>query len=393
MLILEVKLKGRPQQFEAIDGAIRAAQFIRNKAVEYWQNHTTAGKHDLNKYCAVLAQEFEWAQKLNSMARQASAERAWSSIARFLDSRRRKISGKRRFPRFKHNSRTVEYKSTGWKLSDDRKSITFTDGFQIGQLRLIGTYDLSYQRDLIKRVRLVRRADGYYCQFCVDVERQVNHTYNGAMAGLDMGLDDFCTTTSGERIASPAGIARSERGFRRLRRRLNRKQKKSKNRSKLVRRLNRKYLKLTRQRKDFAIKSAKALCESNDLIVYENLKIRPRSRRYRQCRSFSDDIWPVFARWLEYYARLHRIVTVALSPRFSRTLCPRCGHPQQQALSSRTHCCVQCGHRETRAAQLLAREILVRGIQQLSTAGHVETAGLEPEKSLGREAPLPGTGN
>ncbi len=35
-----------------------------------------------------------------------------------------------------------------------------------------GTRDLNfYQPEQIKRVRLVRRADGYYAQFCIQVER------------------------------------------------------------------------------------------------------------------------------------------------------------------------------------------------------------------------------
>jgi transposase len=85
--------------------------------------------------------------------------RCWSAIARFYDNCKRKIKGKKGFPKFKKNCRSVEYKSTGWKLSETRKSITFSDKKGIGTLKLKGTYDLNYY-DIkqIKRVRLVRRA-------------------------------------------------------------------------------------------------------------------------------------------------------------------------------------------------------------------------------------------
>jgi putative transposase len=73
-----------------------------------------ADKYDLNKYCAVLAKEFPFANKLNSTARQASAERAWASIARFYDNCKRKVKGKKGFPKFKKNQRSVEYKHSGW---------------------------------------------------------------------------------------------------------------------------------------------------------------------------------------------------------------------------------------------------------------------------------------
>ncbi|MEQ8961788.1 MAG: transposase, partial [Coleofasciculus sp. C2-GNP5-27] len=117
-----------------------------------------------------MAKEFGFAAELNSQARQASADRAWSAISRFYENCRQvetrhgaSVQGKKGFPKFKKNCRSVEYKTSGWKLSENRKAITFTDKKGIGRLKLKGTYDLNfYQLDQIKRVRLVRRADGYY---------------------------------------------------------------------------------------------------------------------------------------------------------------------------------------------------------------------------------------
>lgn len=175
MIVLETKLKGTLEQYGRLDEAIRTSQFVRNSAIRYWMDNKGVGKGDLSKLCAVLAKEFEWAGKLNSMARQASAERAWQSIARFYrefaggsippatldDNCKKKKPGKKAhesavrlclpqnsrkggFPRFKKNTRSVEYKTSGWKLSDDRKSITFTDGFEAGRLYMWGTRDLNF---------------------------------------------------------------------------------------------------------------------------------------------------------------------------------------------------------------------------------------------------------
>ena len=94
------------------------------------------GKFDLNKYCAVLAKNFDFANRLNSMARQASAERAWASIARFYDTVKKGVKGKKvGFPKFQKDCRSVEYKTSGWKLSEDKKSITFTDKCGVGKLK------------------------------------------------------------------------------------------------------------------------------------------------------------------------------------------------------------------------------------------------------------------
>ena len=83
MLILEYKAYGKDAQFASVDEAIRVAQFIRNKALRYWMDNPGVGKYDLSKQCAVLAAEYDFANRLNSQARQAAAERAWSAIARF----------------------------------------------------------------------------------------------------------------------------------------------------------------------------------------------------------------------------------------------------------------------------------------------------------------------
>lgn len=194
---MEYKVYGNAEQFYAVDEAIRAAQFIRNKCVRFWMNSRGAGKHDLNAYSAMLAKEFPFAGKLNSMARQA-AERAWSATARFCAACKQATPGKKPYPRFKKNFWSVEYKTSGWKLAEDLKRIAFTDGNGIGTLKLKGTRHLSFfALDQIKRVRLIRRADGYYVQFCVAAERCESIAPSQSYFGLDMGLESFYTDSPG----------------------------------------------------------------------------------------------------------------------------------------------------------------------------------------------------
>jgi putative transposase len=164
MIVRETKLKhGTVEQYLALDEAILTAQFIRNKAVRFWMDNQGTSKADLYSLCKDLAKEFPFAKKLNSAARQASAERAWAAISSFYTQCKQGV-GKKGFPKFKKHCRSVEYKVSGWKLSSDCKSITFTDGFNIGTLSIFCNNET--QEDLhrlkINRVRVVRRADGYY---------------------------------------------------------------------------------------------------------------------------------------------------------------------------------------------------------------------------------------
>jgi putative transposase len=158
MIVLEFKAKGKTTQYAAIDEAIRTAQFVRNKCIRYWMDNRGVGQKELYRLSKALREEFSFAKALNSSACQASVERAYSSIARFYDNCKKSIPGKKGYPKFKKNCRSVEYKTSGWKLSTTRKQITFTDKKGIGTLKLKGTWDLNfYQLDQIKRVRLVRR--------------------------------------------------------------------------------------------------------------------------------------------------------------------------------------------------------------------------------------------
>lgn len=80
------------------------------------------------------------------------------------------------------DNRSVAYKKSGWKLSDDGRFITFTDGRGIGALKLIGKQMLRAFRDKIQRVQIVRRSGGYYAHFVLQVNRNEPNTDKGRKA-------------------------------------------------------------------------------------------------------------------------------------------------------------------------------------------------------------------
>ena len=384
MLIYECKLKGKPEQYDALDGAIRTGLFVRNSCIRHWMDNKGIGKYDLSSYCKVLADnpEFPWAKQLNSMARQAHAERAWSAISRFFDNCKKKKPGKKGFPRFKKNQRrgSVEYKTSGWKLSDDRKYITFTDGFEAGRFKLLGSRDLGYynpKKD-IKRVRVVRRADGYYVQFGIKCDRKQDVEPSGRAIGLDVGLKEFYTDSNGDTVSNPRNYRKSEKRLKRLQRQASRKKKGSNNRRKACMKVGRQHLKIQRQRKDHAIKLARCVILSNDLVAYEDLAIRNLVKNRKLAKSISDAGWYQFRVWLEYFALVFGKVTVAVPPAYTSQDCSECGKPVLKSLSTRTHVC-ECGcvlDRDENAA----RNILMKGLR---TVGHTGSSGLDLVKAWG----------
>src|SRR5215471_14101421 len=213
MLICEYKLRTSDQQRTAIDEAIRTVQFIRNKCLRLWMDGRGVGDHDLQVYCSALAKDYPFAARLNSQARQTSADRAWLSIARFYKNCREKKPGKKGYPRFRHDTRSVEYKATGWRLEPDGKRLTFTDGTGIGTVRLIGKKGNIETSPIkqIKRVRLLKRADGDSVQFAVRTERTLPHEPTGKQVGIDVGLKSFSTDSDGGTIANPRYLRKAEK--------------------------------------------------------------------------------------------------------------------------------------------------------------------------------------
>lgn len=344
MVVLEYKIYAKSIQLQAIDEAIKICQFIRNKSIRLWLDGYAKSCYDLNKYSAVLAKEFDFANKLGAMARQASAERAWAAISRFYDNVKNGVKGKKvGFPKFQKDCRSVEYKTNSWKLTDDYKSITFTDKCGIGRLKMKGTRDLNfYSIDQIKRVRLIKRVDGYYVQFCIKADRVEQSEVTGKVIGLDVGIKEFYTDSNGHSVSNPRFLRKAEKRIKRAQRLVSRKKKGSANRKKAIKVLGKRHLKVSRQRKDHAIKLARCVITSNDVVVYEDLKISNLLKNHCLAKSISDASWYQFRTWLEYFGKVFGKITIPVNPAYTSQKCSNCGAIVKKTLSTRTHSC-KCG--------------------------------------------------
>jgi putative transposase len=389
MRVMEAKLlNGTAEQYQALDEAIRTAQFVRNKCVRYWMDNKSVNKAVLYAHCKDLAKEFDFARKLNSAARQASAERAWASISRFYTNCRNKAV-KKGYPQFKKNCRSVEYKLSGWKLSPDGMSITFTDGFNAGTFALYCNGEARHHilNSKINRVRVIRRADGYYAQFCLDVERKEQGAYTGNVIGIDLGLKAFYTDQNGNPVECPKYLRKAEKRLKRHQRRLSRKFKKgakpqSKNYHKQKKRLGKAHLKVQRQRKDWVIKLARCVVASHDVVVYEDLQVKNLVKNHHLAKSIHDASWSQFTQWLDYYGKVWDKAVVSVPPQYTTQDCSNCGRMVVKTLSTRTHSCPQCGFESDRdqnaALNILKKGLSILGMEwQNSTFGQKGTASKE----------------
>jgi len=383
VLVLEYKVKAKPTQYKAIDESIRTVQFVRNKSIRYWMDaprEAHINRFALNRYSTELRNEFPFVKDLNSMAVQAAAERGWLAISRFYDNCKSKKSGRKGFPKFQKDNRSVEYKTSGWSLHKSKRRITITDKKGIGELKLLGKWDIhQYPVKSIKRVRLIRRADGYYCQFAVDAECVDIQPPTGQAVGLDVGIESFYTDSNGHQEPNPKFLRKAEADIKRVQRQIYKKQKGSSGRRKARAKYSRKHLRVSRQRNEHAKRLARNVCKSNDLVAYEDLRVANLLKNHCLAKSIADASWYQFRQWIEHFAAKLGRLAIAVSPQYTSQECSQCKVIVKKSLSTRTHVC-SCGlilHRDTNAA--------INILLKATTGGHPESnaKGVETSTLLG----------
>ena len=92
-----------------------------------------------------------------------------------------------------------------------------------------------------------------------------------------------------------------------------------------------------------AVKTARCVVRSNDLIVYEDLQVRNMVKNHKLAKSISDASWAMFRQWVEYFGKVFGKVTIAVPPHYTSQNCSNCGKQVVKTLSQRTHHCGHCG--------------------------------------------------
>jgi putative transposase len=201
-------------------------------------------------------------------------------------------------------------------------------------------------------VRLIRRADGYYAQFCVGVDVVDVQPKTGNAVGLDVGIESFYTDSNGHHEPNPKFLRKAESKIKHSQKRIYKKVKGSSGRRKARKLYAKKHLKVSRQRIEHAKRIARCVVKSNDLVAYEDLRVSNMVKNHNLAKSIADASWYLFRQWIEYFAAKFGKLAVPVPPQHTSQKCSSCGAIVKKSLSTRTHVC-RCGcklHRDTNAA-------------------------------------------
>ena len=163
--------------------------------------------------------------------------------------------------------------------------------------------------------------------------------------GIDVGLKDFATFSTGEKIENPLHLKNSLERLKVLQRRVSMKKKGSKNREKAIRILALSHEKIANQRNDFLHKISFRVVSENQAIAVESLNVGGMMKNHCLAQGIGDVSWSTFFTMLEYKCQKYGKTLLKIG-RFdpSSKICSKCGYLKQDLiLSDREWVCPECG--------------------------------------------------
>jgi putative transposase len=262
--------------------------------------------------------------------------------------RRCKSGKKSGYPRFKNKARYNSFTYTweeGMHLSGDKLTLS-----KIGHVRLRLSRPVEGK---IKTCTIKRQVGGWFAMFTVEESYLPYIPKTDNSVGIDVGLENFATLSTGEVIENPRYLRKAERRLRIAQRKVSKKKRGGRNRNKARILLAKKYLKIANQRHDFFHKVSNQLVREFDDIAVENLNIAGMVKNHHLAKSISDAAWNTFLKILTFKAESAGRRVWKVPAAFTSQDCSQCGNRVKKSLSQREHRCIQCGfvaHRDHNAA-------------------------------------------
>jgi putative transposase len=335
------------QQKTALAQMFGCSRVVWNDALAFCQEsyrngHKYCGYSELSKCFLTEAKKTEerhWLKDAPAIPLQQSLRDLDVAFKNFFNSCNGKRKGKK-------------VKPPMFKKRKSKQSARFTEnGFKINQhsvyLSKIGKLKIVWSRELPSKpssVTVIKDSAGrYFLSFVCEV----NHPQlpdNAQSIGIDLGITDFATLSTGKKIKSPKPLKRQLKRLRRLQKNLSRKQKGSKRREVARLKIAKLHAKIADIRTDFLHKLSTRLIQENQLIALEDLNVSGMVKNRKLSRAISDLGWRSFRTMLEakgeMYGREIRIIN-----RWEATsqTCSYCGFKGgKKELSVREWTCLNC---------------------------------------------------
>jgi len=312
--------------------------------------------YDMNKWWVVRRKEDNEYRRLNVQAGYNVLKRLHLALKRFLVAMKDKQKYGFPEPKDVKDFRTLEFNyGNGARILsvNGRNSRLYIQG--VGEIKFIMHRPIPEQAK-IKQVRITRKADGWWIGFVLDVPEEVLKKPlppTGRAVGIDVGIENLLTFSSGEMIDNPRWLKNAEKKIAKKQKILSRRQIGSKRWKKLSEEIAKWHLKISRQRRNFYFATASSLVANYDTICVENLKIQDMAQGFLR-KEVRDAGWGLFlGNILPFKVWKACRELKQVNPNGTSQLCAKCGNLVPKDLSVREHVCPHCGfstHRDFNSA-------------------------------------------
>ena len=234
---------------------------------------------------------------------------------------------------------------------------------KLGSVRIHRRDRIRYPLESLSSWTVKRESGVYYLVLLFDVDVQPRPQVDGQV-GIDLGVKDFLTLSTGEKVNYPDRLHKLEERVRWEQRKLSRRVKGSSNYRKQKATVAKAYAKVRRYREDFQHQVSHRLIEDNQFIGMETLAVQNMTQKAKKKlddsgkytrngqsakRAMNRNIlrngWSSFAEKLAYKAQWYGRTLVQVDRFYpSSRLCNGCGHKYAGLrLSEREWVCESCG--------------------------------------------------
>ena len=322
---------------------IHACRFVYNYSLEqkiraYEQDGRKLSCYDLNNRLPALKEEHPWLKGVNSQSLQSANKNLDNAFTRFFRE-------KKGFPKFKSKKNPVQ----SFQVPQH-----YTVDFEQGRVKLpkIGAIKTILHRPFTGKMKSatvsVTSTGKWFISILVDDRspepEPASFTLDTTL-GIDVGLTDFATLSTGEKVENPRFLKKSLQRLKVLQRRVSRKKRGSKNRKKAIQRLARCHEKIANQRNDFLHKLSYRVVSENQAIAVESLNVAGMMKNHHLAQGIGDVSWSTFFTMLEYKCRRYGKTLLKIG-RFdpSSKICSTCGYLNRDlTLADREWICPDCG--------------------------------------------------
>ncbi len=228
-----------------------------------------------------------------------------------------------------------------------------------------------------KSITVSREGKHWFASVLCEIEMADPKPIQAPAVGVDLGVAQAITTSTGEVLAVLGMTKAEERRKARLQRSMARKQNGSKNRSKARKRLAEFQTRISRRRRDAIHKATTYLSKNHGRVVVEDLRVKNMTASAKGTleapgknvkakaglnRVILDKGFGEIRRQLEYKCRWYGSELVAVNPAYTSQRCHECGHTEAgNRPSQAVFRCLKCGH-EANADVNAAKNILKAGL-------------------------------